>query len=70
MDLSSLRETAVKEYFSQPVVDTFDLNICPVNDPCVHCVDFRTVGEAELATINISLIFQINQCSTVRARLF
>ncbi|KAM7541812.1 hypothetical protein Aperf_G00000007280 [Anoplocephala perfoliata] len=70
MDLSALREAAVKEYFSQPVVDTFDINICPVNDPCVHCVDFRTVGEAELANINIPLVFQINQCSTIHGLAF
>lgn len=70
MDLSALREAAVKENFSQPVVDTFDINICPVNDPCVHTVDFRSVAEAELANIYIPLEFTINQCSTVSVYFF
>ncbi|VUZ56124.1 unnamed protein product [Hymenolepis diminuta] len=70
MDLSALREAAVKENFSQPVVDTFDINICPVNDPCVHTVDFRSVAEAELANIYIPLEFTINQCSTIHGLAF
>ena len=65
MDLSALRGAAIKEYFNQPVVDTFDVGICPVAEPCTHEVDFRTVKEASLATIDIPLRFQINQCSTV-----
>lgn len=65
MDLSALRGAALQEYFNQPVVDTFDISICPVNEPCVHNVDFRTVTEAGLANMDIPLVFQINQCSTV-----
>ena len=70
MDLSSLRSAAIKEYFNQPVVDTFDISICPVTEPCVHNVDFRTVSESGLANIDIPLIFHINQCSTVRFNAF
>lgn len=65
MDLSALRGAAIKEYFNQPVVDTFDIGICPVAEPCVHEVDFRTVSESELANIDIQLKFRINQFATV-----
>lgn len=65
MDLSALRGAAIKEYFNQPVVDTFDISICPVTEPCVHDVDFRTVSESDLANIEIPLLFHISQCSTV-----
>ncbi|VEL12150.1 unnamed protein product [Protopolystoma xenopodis] len=64
MDLSSLRQAALNEYFMQPVVDTFDIGICPAM-PCVHKVDFRTVHEQDLAVIDIPLRFQIKTCSTV-----
>uniref|UniRef100_A0A5K3FA21 type I protein arginine methyltransferase n=1 Tax=Mesocestoides corti TaxID=53468 RepID=A0A5K3FA21_MESCO len=70
MDLSALRGAAIKEYFNQPVVDTFDIGICPVVEPCVHEVDFRTVKESSLANIDIALRFHINQCSTVHGLAF
>ncbi|CDS36985.1 histone arginine methyltransferase CARMER [Echinococcus multilocularis] len=70
MDLSALRGAAIKEYFNQPVVDTFDISICPVTEPCVHNVDFRTVSESDLANIEIPLVFHISQCSTIHGLAF
>nr|CDS33492.2 histone arginine methyltransferase CARMER [Hymenolepis microstoma] len=70
MDLTALREAAVKENFSQPVVDTFDISICPVNEPCVDTVDFRSVAESDLANICIPLEFTINQCTTIHGLAF
>ncbi|VDL95621.1 unnamed protein product [Schistocephalus solidus] len=69
MDLSALRNAAIAEYFNQPVVDTFDIGLCPAV-PCVHKVDFRTVKESELAEITIPLNFQIDQCSTIHGLAF
>lgn len=66
MDLTSLRSAAFAEYFNQPIVDTFDIGLCPAL-PCVHKVDFRTVSETQLASIDIPLHFQISTCSTVGA---
>ncbi|KAA3677138.1 type I protein arginine methyltransferase [Paragonimus westermani] len=64
MDLTALRSAAVSEYFNQPIVDTFDIGLCPAM-PCVHKVDFRTVSEAQLTSIDIPLHFQISTCSTI-----
>ncbi|BHF84655.1 Histone-arginine methyltransferase carm1 [Sparganum proliferum] len=69
MDLSALRNAAIAEYFNQPVVDTFDIGLCPAV-PCVHKVDFRTVKESELAEITIPLHFQIDQCATIHGLAF
>ncbi|CAL8094093.1 unnamed protein product [Calicophoron daubneyi] len=69
MDLTALRNAAVAEYFNQPIVDTFDIGLCPA-PPCVHKVDFRTVTESQLASIDIPLHFQISTCSTVHGLAF
>ncbi|KAA0197299.1 Histone-arginine methyltransferase CARM1 [Fasciolopsis buskii] len=69
MDLTSLRSAAFAEYFNQPIVDTFDIGLCPAL-PCVHKVDFRTVSETQLASIDIPLHFQISTCSTIHGLAF
>ncbi|CAH8598635.1 unnamed protein product [Schistosoma turkestanicum] len=69
MDLTALRNAAVTEYFNQPIVDTFDIGICPAL-PCIHKVDFRTVSESELSSIDISLHYQITTCSTIHGLAF
>lgn len=60
VDLSSVRECANKENFSQPIVDTFDMGIC-MAPPLAHRVDFRTISEEELHTIDIALKFSFHQ---------
>lgn len=69
MDLTALRNAAISEYFNQPIVDTFDVGICPAL-PCIHKVDFRTVTESELASVDIPLHYQITTCTTIHGLAF
>lgn len=50
VDLSSLREAAMKEYFRQPIVDTFDIRICQAKS-IRHVVDFLKADEEDLHRI-------------------
>lgn len=50
VDLSSLREAAMKEYFRQPIVDTFDIRICQAKS-IRHVVDFLQAAEEDLHRI-------------------
>lgn len=50
VDLSSLYEEALKEAFSQPIIDTFSMNVC-LGEPLVHFVDFGKNTEEELQNI-------------------
>lgn len=50
VDLSSLREAAMKEYFRQPIVDTFDIRICQAKS-IRHVVDFLQADEEDLHKI-------------------
>ena len=40
VNLSSLRSAALTEYFRQPIVDTFDINICTAKTQR-HVIDFQ-----------------------------
>lgn len=57
VDLSCLRNAAMKEYFRQPIVDTFDIRICMAKS-IRHVVDFLDADEFDLH--NISEYFAIN----------
>lgn len=50
VDLSVLREAAMKEYFRQPIVDTFDIRICQAKS-IRHVVDFLKADEEDLHRI-------------------
>lgn len=50
VDLSSLRDAAMKEYFRQPIVDTFDIRICQAKS-IRHVVDFLQADEEDLHRI-------------------
>ncbi|XP_064625239.1 histone-arginine methyltransferase CARM1-like isoform X2 [Lineus longissimus] len=69
VDLSGLRNDAIKEYFRQPIVDTFDVRIC-LAKPYKHTVDFLTTQEEELSTIDIPLTFTLHQSGTVHGLAF
>jgi type I protein arginine methyltransferase len=58
VDLSSMRASAMKEYFRQPVVDTFDIK-CVLAKSVRHIVDFMTAEEEDLHKITIPLEFII-----------
>jgi len=69
VNLSSLREAAMNEYFRQPIVDTFDIRICLAKTQR-HVIDFATADETELHRIEIPLEFHILQSGTVHGLAF
>lgn len=50
VNLTSLHEEAMQEYFRQPVVDTFDIRIC-MSKSIKHSVNFATAKETDLHLI-------------------
>lgn len=69
VDLSSLRDAAVKEYFRQPIVDTFDVRICMAKS-LRHTVDFESSTEADLHCIKIPLHFTLLQSGELHGLAF
>ncbi|XP_049514403.1 histone-arginine methyltransferase CARMER isoform X1 [Dermacentor silvarum] len=69
VDLSSLREAAVKEYFRQPVVDTFDVRICLAKS-LRHTVDFERATESDLHCIEVPLQFSLMQSGELHGLAF
>uniref|UniRef100_A0A336LVA9 Histone-arginine methyltransferase CARMER n=1 Tax=Culicoides sonorensis TaxID=179676 RepID=A0A336LVA9_CULSO len=69
VDLSSMRNVAMKEYFRQPVVDTFDMRICMAKS-IRHVVDFLQADETDLHRINIPLEFYILETGTCHGLAF
>ncbi|GAB6028892.1 Ecto-ADP-ribosyltransferase 4 [Chamberlinius hualienensis] len=69
VDLSSLRQAAMKEYFRQPVVDTFDIRICMAKSQR-HVVDFLEEHESDLHKIEIPLEFELLSSGTVHGLAF
>ncbi|XP_064476351.1 histone-arginine methyltransferase CARMER-like isoform X3 [Ornithodoros turicata] len=69
VDLSSLRDAAVKEYFRQPIVDTFDVRICMAKS-LRYTVDFQTALETDLHCIEIPLEFSLLQSGEVHGLAF
>ncbi|KAG8185825.1 hypothetical protein JTE90_024802 [Oedothorax gibbosus] len=69
VDLASLRDAAVKEYFRQPIVDTFDINICMAKS-LRHTVDFQVAQETDLHKIEVPLSFTLNQTGEVHGLAF
>lgn len=53
VDLSSIRSAAMREYFRQPIVDTFDIRIC-MSKSVRHVVNFIDAHEDELHEISKS----------------
>jgi len=69
VDLSCLRDAAVKEYFRQPIVDTFDISICMAKSKC-YTIDFLTANESDLHCIDIPFNFTITQNGEVHGLAF
>jgi len=55
VDLSAMRNNAIKEYFRQPIVDTFDIRICMAKS-VRHIVDFQTADETDLHRIGMKRV--------------
>ncbi|KPM02293.1 histone-arginine methyltransferase CARMER-like protein [Sarcoptes scabiei] len=69
VDLTVLREAALKEYFYQPVVDTFDVRIC-IAKSNKHTIDFLKAHEKDLHVIDIPLKFHITQTDEIHGLAF
>ncbi|XP_046461394.1 histone-arginine methyltransferase CARMER-like isoform X2 [Daphnia pulex] len=69
VDLSCLRAAAMKEYFRQPIVDTFDIRICTAKS-VRHVVDFHTASESDLHRMDIPLEFHALQSGLVHGLAF
>ncbi|CAG2113695.1 unnamed protein product [Medioppia subpectinata] len=69
VDLSSLRSAALKEYFYQPVVDTFDVRICTAKS-YRYTVDFTKANEKDLHRIEIPVSFVMHQTDEVHGLAF
>jgi histone-arginine methyltransferase CARM1 len=69
VDLSSLQDVALTEYFHQPVVDTFDTRIC-MSESHKYTVDFTTASETDLHDIIIPVTFDIQQAGNVHGLAF
>merc|ERR1719166_222068 len=69
VNLSSLRDSAMNEYFRQPIVDTFDINICTAKTQR-HVIDFQTAHETDLHRIEIPLEFHMLSSGTVHGIAF
>lgn len=50
-----MRDAAMKEYFRQPIVDTFDMRICMAKS-VKHSVDFSQAHESDLHRIGKVII--------------
>jgi len=69
VNLSVLRSEALKEYFRQPIVDTFDVNICTAKT-MRHVIDFQTAHETDLHRIEIPIEFHMLHTGTVHGIAF
>ncbi|CAH1400274.1 unnamed protein product [Nezara viridula] len=69
VDLSALKEVAVKEYFHQPIVDSFDIRIC-LSKSLRYSVDFAIAKERDLHKMEIPLDFCILETGTIHGLAF
>ncbi|KAM3955831.1 arginine methyltransferase 4 [Aphomia sociella] len=69
VDLSALRTAAMKEYFRQPIVDTFDVRIC-MSRSVRHVVDFLNAHETDLHRIEVPFRFELTQSGTCHGLAF
>uniref|UniRef100_A0A6G3MFQ7 type I protein arginine methyltransferase n=1 Tax=Henneguya salminicola TaxID=69463 RepID=A0A6G3MFQ7_HENSL len=63
IDVTAVSDEALKEYFSQPIVDTFDARIY-ISAPKMNRFNFLTMNETDLHDLTFDLNFEIN-CSSV-----
>lgn len=69
VDLSALRTAAMKEYFRQPIVDTFDVRICMATS-VRHIVNFLNANETDLHRIEVPFRFELTQSGTCHGLAF
>ncbi|XP_030265331.1 histone-arginine methyltransferase CARM1-like isoform X2 [Sparus aurata] len=69
VNLSSLHSAAVDEFFKQPIVDTFDVQILMARS-VKHCINFKEVKEEDLHRIEIPFVFTLLQSGLVHGLAF
>ncbi|KAJ6645560.1 Histone-arginine methyltransferase CARMER [Pseudolycoriella hygida] len=69
VDLSAMRTAAMKEYFRQPIVDTFDIRCC-MSKSVRHICNFLEANETDLHKIDIPLEFHILETGTCHGLAF
>ena len=69
VDLSTLREAALDEYFKQPIVDSFDVRVC-LAKPIKHSVNFLNATEEDLYELNIPVTFEMTTAAVVHGLAF
>uniref|UniRef100_A0A182PK48 Histone-arginine methyltransferase CARMER n=1 Tax=Anopheles epiroticus TaxID=199890 RepID=A0A182PK48_9DIPT len=69
VNLVALRDAAMKEYFRQPIVDTFDIRICMAKS-IRHTTNFLTADEKDLHRIQIDVEFHMLETGTCHGLAF
>ncbi|CAF0787914.1 unnamed protein product [Adineta steineri] len=69
VDLTTLRDAAIDEYFKQPIVDNFDVRIC-LAKPIKYTVDFLKAAEEDLYEMNIPVSFEMTTTAVVHGLAF
>nr|XP_013801043.1 PREDICTED: histone-arginine methyltransferase CARM1-like [Apteryx mantelli mantelli] len=69
VNLSSLRNAAVDEYFRQPIVDTFDMRILMART-VKYTVNFTEAAEEDLQRVEIPFVFQMMQSGLIHGLAF
>ncbi|XP_068165558.1 histone-arginine methyltransferase CARM1 isoform X2 [Antennarius striatus] len=69
VNLSSLHSPAVDEFYKQPIVDTFDVQILMARS-VKHCIDFMEATEADLLRMEIPFVFTLLQSGLIHGLAF
>ncbi|XP_053669842.1 histone-arginine methyltransferase CARMER isoform X2 [Anopheles nili] len=69
VNLVALRDAAMKEYFRQPIVDTFDIRICMAKS-IRHTSNFLSADEKDLHRIQIDVEFHMLETGTCHGLAF
>ncbi|XP_071320681.1 histone-arginine methyltransferase CARM1-like isoform X3 [Trachinotus anak] len=69
VNLSALHSAAVDEFFRQPIVDTFDVQILMARS-VKHCINFKEAKEEDLHRMEIPFVFTLLQSGLVHGLAF
>ncbi|XP_030006236.1 histone-arginine methyltransferase CARM1 isoform X1 [Sphaeramia orbicularis] len=69
VNLSALHSAAVDEFFRQPILDTFDIQVL-VARSVKHCINFMEAKEEDLHRVEIPFVFTLLQSGLVHGLAF
>ncbi|XP_030609104.1 histone-arginine methyltransferase CARM1 isoform X2 [Archocentrus centrarchus] len=69
VNLSALHSAAVEEFFRQPIVDAFDVQVLMASS-VKHCINFMEAKEEDLLRIEIPFVFTLLQSGLVHGLAF